>query len=317
MYSFSVNAQSAIVIGAGPVGSALAVMLADSRQHVKLVTRSGKGPDHLLIKKVALDATDAAALSKAAVGATAIYNCANPGSYQQWAREWPPLAAAILEAAEKTGAVLVTFSNLYGYGPVDGPMTRNTPLRPSDHKGAIRARMWEDALAAHEAGRARVTEVRASDYIGPTASAATSLIARFAEATLAGKTAWVFADPDQPHSWTAVEDIAATLAALGQDERAWGSPWLAPTNSPVAVRDVLRQLNRSVGLGEPTVSRIPGWVMKAGDVFVPLLREVNGLLYQFDRPFIVDSSETTEIFDLEPTPWEDVIENSAKSWAAD
>ena len=27
--------------------------------------------------------------------------------------------------------------------------------------------MWEDARAAHEAGRVRVTEARASDFVGP------------------------------------------------------------------------------------------------------------------------------------------------------
>ena len=80
-----------------------------------------------------------------------MYNCANP-PYHRWPELWPPLAAAMLAAAERTGAVLVTMSNLYGYGPVDGPMTEDLPLRPTTAKGRVRAAMWHDALAAHQAG---------------------------------------------------------------------------------------------------------------------------------------------------------------------
>ena len=62
--------------------------------------------------------------------------------------------------------MLVTIGNLYGYGPVDGPMTEDTPLAATGAKGRVRNRMWADALAAHRAGRVRVTEVRGSDYVG-------------------------------------------------------------------------------------------------------------------------------------------------------
>jgi nucleoside-diphosphate-sugar epimerase len=158
-----------LIVGAGPVGTALALRLVDRGERVRVVTRSGGGPSHPLVERVALDASDPDRLAAAARGASVVYNCANPGSYPLWERVWPPLAASILHAAETSGAVLATMGNLYGYGPVDGPMRRDTPLRPSDHKGALRAAMWRDALAAHEAGRVRVTEARASDYLGPTA----------------------------------------------------------------------------------------------------------------------------------------------------
>lgn len=66
---------------------------------------------------MAIDATDADRLIEAASGAAVLYNCANPPRYDRWARDWPPLAAALLAAAERTGAELVTTGNLYGYGP--------------------------------------------------------------------------------------------------------------------------------------------------------------------------------------------------------
>jgi nucleoside-diphosphate-sugar epimerase len=303
-----------LVVGAGPVGAALALRLAESGERVRVVTRSGGGPRHPLVERTALDASDPDRLADAARGATVVYNCANAGPYPDWERVWPPLAASILHAAEASGAVLATMGNLYGYGPVDGPMRRDTPLRPSDHKGALRARMWHEALAAHEAGRVRVTEARASDYIGPTAPTASGLLARYAEATLAGRPAMVFGDPDAPHTWTAVDDIAATLAVLGRDERAWGSAWLVPSNPPASVREVLRGLGERAGTVEPRLRRMPRWGLTALGTVVPLLREVAGVLYQFERPFVVDASETTRAFGVEPTDWEALLEATARAW---
>ncbi|GGC96806.1 NAD-dependent epimerase [Tersicoccus solisilvae] len=296
------------------MGSAVAIRLAEAGHHVRVVTRSGQGPDHPGVERVALDASDGVALADAARDATVLYNCANPGAYPAWERQWPPLATAILHAAEASGAVLVTLSNLYGYGPVDQPMTRDLPLRPSDHKGALRARMWKDALEAHEAGRVRVTEARASDYLGPTAPVQSSILAMYANATLAGKPAWVYSDPDQPHAWTAVEDIASTLVALGGDERAWGSAWLVPSSPPASVRAVLQELGRIAGTGQPRLRRVPRAVLRAGGLAVPLLRELTGVLYQFDRPFLVDASATTATFGLEATPWADVLDATARAW---
>ena len=162
--------QSYLVIGAGPIGTALATWLADAGHEVRLATRSGSGPDLPGVQRIALDAADQAAMTKAADGTDTLFNCANPGAYQTWEKLWPPLANSVLHAATASGAVLVTLSNLYSYGPVDGPMTAETPERPSDHKGALRARLWQGALAAYQTGKVRVTEARASDYIGANAS---------------------------------------------------------------------------------------------------------------------------------------------------
>lgn len=304
-----------VIVGAGPVGVALATRLAGEGHHVRVLTRSGrdlKVPD---VESIAVDASDIAALTSRVTGASVLYNCANPGSYTQWEKLWPPLAASILSAAERSGAVLATASNLYGYGRVDAPMTRRTPLRPSDHKGALRARMWQQALAAHESGRVRVTELRSSDYIGPTLPVSSGLLARYGDATLQGRTATVFADPDQPHTWTAIDDVAATLAVLGRDERAWGSAWIAPSNPPATVREVLRGLAEQIGAVEPRMRQVPGWLLRTGAIAVPLLREVAGILYQFEAPFVADGSETTQVFGVAASPWQPLLAETAQAWS--
>jgi hypothetical protein len=103
------------------------------------------------------DAKDPAVLRRVAQRASAIYNCANP-PYHRWSVDWPSLAASLLQTAADVGAVLVTVNDLYGYGPVDYPMTERDLFAPVGIKGQVRAKMWADALAAHQSGRVRVTE---------------------------------------------------------------------------------------------------------------------------------------------------------------
>ena len=92
-----------VVVGAGPVGCATAALLAEQGEDVVLVSRSGTGPEVPGVRRVAVDATDAAALAALAEGVDALYNCVNPADYTVWTREWPPIAAALLAAAERPG----------------------------------------------------------------------------------------------------------------------------------------------------------------------------------------------------------------------
>jgi hypothetical protein len=94
-----------------------------------------------------------------------LINTAMPPN-DRWPQEVPPLAAALLTASERTGAGYVTMGNTYGYGRVDGRFTEDLPMAPVSVKGTVRAERWLDALASHQAGRARVTEVRASTFLG-------------------------------------------------------------------------------------------------------------------------------------------------------
>ena len=116
-----------IIVGAGPVGSAAAQLLIERGERVRMVSRRGTGPDHPSIERVAADAANGDRLSELAAGAVALYNCANP-LYHRWLVDWPPLAQALLTAAERSGAVLAVAGNLYGYGPIGGPITDATPL---------------------------------------------------------------------------------------------------------------------------------------------------------------------------------------------
>ena len=292
-----------LVIGAGPIGTRTALQLADGGADVRVVTRSGGGPDHPNVEKVAADASDAARMRELASGAVAVYNCANP-TYTRWDTDWPPISAALLDAAASSGAVLATVGNLYGYGRVTGPMDERTPLAPCDHKGEVRATMWREALAAHEAGRVRVVEVRASDYAD---AGANSHLARNAPAVLAGRTAWVLGGADQPHTWTTTHDTARLLIDVAADQRAHGRAWLVPSAPPRSQREALGDIAAAAGMPAPRVRVLGPRALAAAGIFSPMLRELAGTSYQFTAPFVVDHSATVRHVGWQPQEWSETV----------
>ncbi|GIH71144.1 NAD-dependent epimerase/dehydratase family protein [Sphaerimonospora thailandensis] len=302
-----------VIVGAGQVGGQVAELLAESGHEVVVVTRSGSGPRGAGVTLVAADAGDAATMRRITEGAGALYNCANP-RYHQWVRDWPPIAASLLSAAEASGAVLVTLGNLYGYGPVEGPMTEDLPLASTGVKGRVRARMWEDMLAAHRAGRVRVTEVRGSDYFGPHASDQSYFGGRLLAPLLSGKSATVPWNPDIPHSWTYLPDVARALVAAAAEERAWGRAWHVPTGPAMTMRQMAERLCLLAGASTPRLRRIPGWMLAAAGLAVPFIRELLELRYQFDRPFVLDSSASEAALGLSPTPLDEALKETISWW---
>jgi nucleoside-diphosphate-sugar epimerase len=288
-----------VVIGAGPVGTAVAEQLLDRGEQVRVITRSGSGIDG--VEKVAADASDAARLTELTIGAAAIYNCVNP-PYDGWVEQWPPIAAAILAAAQANRAVLGTCGNLYVYGEVEAPMTESTPMGATGSKGQVRMAMWRDALAAHEAGLVRAFEVRGGDYLG-----GNSLLSLLVTPALRkGRTAFVPADLDAPHTWTNVRDVAALLVAGATDERAWGRVWHVPSAPACSMRD-LTQIAAAQLSAKPKVRALPYAAIWLGGFFSPLVKELRETQHQFRKPFILDSSAAEQTFGLKPTPIEDSV----------
>jgi nucleoside-diphosphate-sugar epimerase len=300
-----------VIVGSGPVGTTTALLLAELGHQVRVITRSGSGPTHRNVERVALDATNAAALTKATAGAAAIYNCVNP-PYHRWPTDWPPIANAMLAAAESSDAVLVVMGNLYGYGPVTRPMKESDPLASTGVKAGVRIKMWRDALAAHESGRIRATEVRASDFIGPEVLSS-HIGERVIPKLVRGKGVQVLGNPDMAHSFTFMPDVAQALVTAATDERAWGKAWHVPTNPAISSREMITMMSKIAGVTPVKVSGIPNALLKVGGLFSPMFRELPEMLYQFDRPFIVDSSLFTSTFGENPTPLQEVL-TSTVDW---
>ena len=300
-----------LVVGAGTVGSALASQLRAAGADVTVVTRSGSGPQVPGIRTVALDASNATALLESTPASVAIYNCVSP-PYHRWPQEWPPLAAAFIAYAQRTGAVLVTCSNLYGYGPQSVPLTEDLALAATGSKGRVRAKMWADALALHHAGEIRSTEVRGSDYLSP--GAQSRMGDRVVPRILSRKGVQLVGALDTPHTWTSPNDVARLMAVVGGDERAWGRAWHVPSNAPRTQREVVCDIADAAACPQVRVSEVPASLLWGLGLVNPGIRELKETDYQFSAPFILDDTAARTAFGLEPTPWSTMLAHLVTSY---
>jgi nucleoside-diphosphate-sugar epimerase len=246
------------------------------------------------------DATDVAAAAEAAKDAAVIYQCLN-APYTEWPERFPPLQRGVLHAAEQNNALLVTLENVYGYGPTAGEaMTEETPLAATTVKGRTRAAMTQELLTAAEAGRVRIAIGRAADFFGAGATDTTLGERVFANA-VAGKRADFIGHPDLPHTYSYVPDIAAGLATLGTDERAVNEVWHLPGPETVTTRAVLDLLAGEVG-HSVAIRSVPKLVVRGLGLFNPLMRELAEMAYEFDEPFVLDTSKYRSTFGDANTP---------------
>ena len=298
-----------LVVGTGAIGSLVAEMLAADEHTITTISRRGTGPKGPLITNVAGSANDAALLAKQAKDAAAIINCVNP-PYHRWPQEWPAIGAAHLSAAETSGAVLVTLSNLYAYGVPNGSLTTETPLRATYAKGKVRAQVWLDAKAAHDARKVRATEVRASDFIGPKAF---STITRLVPNILTGKSVQVLGSADAPHTWTYTVDVAKTLIECANNKVAWGRAWHVPSNPPRTQRGVINDLADAAAVKHVGVSVVPKPILRLLGIFSSTMRELPITLYQFEKSFVMDDTATRKELGLKPTPWSAVLKATVRT----
>jgi nucleoside-diphosphate-sugar epimerase len=297
-----------VVIGTGPLGRATAAALANQGQQVVLVNRSGKLdglPKGAAI--VAGDLADLSTLQPVVEDAAAIYFCAQP-PYHRWVQEFPSLQDAVIRLTEWAGANLIVAENLYGYGPVRSPMTETTPLRPNSRKGRVRADMHQSLMDALGAGRINVAVARGSDFFGPYVDGS-AVGARVFKAIVSGKATEFVGDLDALHSYTFVEDFGAALATLGMDGRSLGQVWHVPNPPAVSSRQFLKQAFAIAGTA-PRFRKIGSLEMNVLGMFIPPLREMAEMVYEFEEAFVVDDSKFKRVFGDIATPLNEALERT-------
>lgn len=292
-----------VVVGAGAPALATARSLAADGERVRLVSRRGTSAGHDLVEPAALDANDADALAELCRGAQTVFNCAAP-AYHTWPQEAPPLFRAILTAAERSEARYVMLGNLYAYGPVTGPVTEDLPLLAAGPKGRVRAQMWQEASAAHEAGRVRVTEVRAGQFLG--GGAVSSFTLTVAPNVLAGRLALTPAALDTPTGYTSIGDAARALVTLARDDRSFGRAWHAPATN-ATVRDVAALLAKLAGAPAPQLGTLTDREIALLSLGSPIWGEFEETNHMSHHAFLVDSGQIEQTFGLSATPLEEVL----------
>jgi nucleoside-diphosphate-sugar epimerase len=289
-----------VVFGTGQVGRTLATHLALLGLPVRVVSRRRPSVLPTGVDWRGADATDSEVAAEAAKGAAVIYQCLN-APYAKWEELFPPLQRGVLAAAERNNALLVTLENLYGYGPTHGvAMTEDLPLEATTVKGRIRAAMTHELLTARDAGRLHIAIGRASDFFGAGVTESTLGERVFANA-LAGRRADFIGNPDLLHTYSYVPDIAVGLAILGTDARALDSVWHLPGPETVTTRQVLDLVQREVG--HPVgIRSVPKLAVRALGLINPMMRALLEMTYEFDEPFVLDTTKYQSVFGASCTP---------------
>src|SRR5215212_5441331 len=299
-----------VVFGTGPVGMSVMDALVQRGRRVRMVNRSGRASVPDGVELVGGDATNVAFAREAGEGASVVYFALNP-PYDKWPELFPPLQAAVLEGAASAGAKLIAMENLYMYGPTDGrPLTEGLPYAPNTRKGAVRAMMSEELMEAHQSGRVRVAMGRASDFFGPRVLASAAGEQVFGRA-VQGKSAQVAGNPDQPHTYTYVPDLAKGLVTLGEREEALGRAWHLPSPETLTTREFVEIIFEEVG--KPArIQAAPKILLRAIGLFNPGMREMIEMLYEFEEPFVVDHSKFEQAFGKHATPLKEAVGDTVR-----
>jgi nucleoside-diphosphate-sugar epimerase len=161
-------------------------------------------------------------------------------------------------------------------------------------------------MRAHKSGKVWATIGRAADVYGPGVINSVAGAHLF-RAVLNGKRAMWFGNLDIPHSLTFVDDFARGLVTLSEHEDAPGEIWHIPTAEPLTGRQFIQitcdEAHRTVQM-----DAFNRPIMTVMSIFSPHVRELLDTLYQFEAPFILDTSKYRRTFgDMPATPHREAI----------
>jgi len=300
-----------VVFGAsGSIGSALVRELAKRGKRVRAVNRTGKAELPASIEIIKGDASNLNSARQACQGAGVVHHCVNL-PYEEWSKGLPPIMDNIIDATAAAGAKLVFADCLYVYGAVQAPMTEDLPLRPATRKGRIRSLLAYKLIEAEKKGKLRSVTVRASDFYGPGVlnSIAAELVFK---PMLAGKKGMWLGSLDAPHSMSYTEDVARGIVMLTEIDSAFGQVWFIPAGKPPSGRQFIEMAFKEAGLS-PKMGVRKAAAMSMAGIFSAMVREQTELLYQFEKPFVMDTSKFMREFpDFVPTPLQEAMKKSVQ-----
>lgn len=287
-----------VVLGVGQIGSRVARALVARGEEVVVVRRSARAVELAGVEVRRGDLGDPSFASSLGRDAAVVYQCTNP-AYHRWGAELMPNTEGAIAVARAAGARLLVLDNLYAYGDAS-VRSEDSELSPCSRKGELRKAMAERCFGAD----VPITLVRASDFVGPGLDQAV-LGDRVVKRLIAGGSAEVLGDPEQPHAYTYGPDVAEAL--LRAARLATPPPVIhVPTLAARSTRSWIEAIAAALGV-RPKMMRVPRWVLAAMGLFDPAMGEVIEMLYQFERPFVLDDARSRAVLAMEPTRFEDQI----------
>jgi nucleoside-diphosphate-sugar epimerase len=296
------------ILGAnGTIGSVLAKELTAYTDKIRLVSRNPKKvnpADELM----AADLSDPSQVEKAVAGSEVVYLLVGfDYSVKVWRHKWPRLMRAVIDACVKHRAKLVFFDNVYLYDKRSiEHMTEDSFHNPPSKKGEVRKEIADLMMDAIKEKRLTGLIVRSADFYG-TGNEKSFLIELVYKNFKKGRKASWFMDADKKHSFTYTPDAAKATAMLGNTPDAYNQVWHLPTDKNTRTgRQLVAMFAKEMKV-EDKVSVLPMWLLKVLGIFMPFMREMLEMMYQYDRDYFFDSSKFDQRFKFAATSYEDGI----------
>ncbi|MEJ2720790.1 MAG: NAD-dependent epimerase/dehydratase family protein, partial [bacterium] len=231
-----------------------------------------------------------------------------PYDTKVWQSAWPTIMDNVIDACKGHNAKLVFFDNIYMYDPDHlGSMTEETPIRPVSKKGAIRSRLAETIIDEVARGDLQAIIARSADFYGPSIGNTSVLTEMVFKNFGNGKKANWLGSAKCRHSFTYTTDAAGATAQLGNTADAYNQVWHLPTaRDPLTGQEWIEAIAAEMGV-EPKYQVASKLVVRVMGLFVPIMREMVEMMYQYDRDYVFDSSKFDKRFGVEPTPYLDGI----------
>lgn len=306
-----------VILGAGgAIGTPLAKVLTNYTQDIRLVNRHPEkvNPTDTLFTADLLNEAD---VVKAVEGADVAYLTVGlPYKKHVWQQAWPKVMAHTINACAAANCKLVFFDNVYMYDPhhLDG-MDEHTPIGPVSVKGRVRAQIAQELLLAIEEGKIEGMIARAADFIGATPNAIPHEV--ILKNLISGKSAQWFGRKDKVHNFTYVEDAAKAVAELGNTPSAYGRVWHLPSTQQRLTGADWVQLFAGELEVKPKLSVLPVSLMGIVGWFIPIMKEIKEMAYQYNRDYFFDSSSFTRTFGWSATDEQEIVKTMIAQYKAD
>lgn len=303
------------ILGAGgAIGVELARALKDYTKDIRLVSRNPKKVNETdeLFKTDLLNATE---LYNAVKGSSIVYVTVGfPYNYKTWKECWPRFTENVIDACIVNDCKLVFFDNIYMYdlNYLNG-MNEETPINPPSKKGKIRAQIADMILSKVKEGKLTALIARSADFYGPGIKNTSMLTETVFNPFSSGKKANWMASLNYKHSFTYTPDAAKATALLGNSEEAYNQVWHLPTaKNPYTGREWIDAIAKEMGV-TPKTQTASKFIVRLLGLFIPLMREMPEMMYQYDRDYVFNSDKFDTHFDFKVTPYADGIKQIVQS----
>ena len=296
------------ILGAnGTIGSVLAKELKDYTNQIRLVSRNPKKVNET-DELFPADLSDASQVEKAIEGSEVVYLLVGfDYNIKNWQNKCPKLMRATIDACIKHKAKLVFFDNVYMYDINAIPhMTENSVINPPSKKGAVRKEIADMLLNEVKSGKLNALIARSADFYGPNNDKSFLLEVVYKNIKKGKKPNW-FIDANKKHSFTYTPDAAKATALLGNTVDAYNQVWHLPTDkNTLTVKEMIGLFAKEMNV-ENKVSILPMWLLKILGLFIPIMKEMPEMMYQYDRDYFFDSSKFDKRFNFKTTTYQDGV----------